>query len=254
MRNYNFIAKIAISAAFCFAAAAIPAQTPTGAEIMSRVFHPAMPKTSIATLSMVITKNGRSLSRALILYSTGDSAKGETKKTLMKFLAPGDVKGSGFLSLKKPDGSTESLLWLPAMGKVRRLSSGKSDQDSAFFGSDFSNRDINGFVEDDFTYELEGIADGAYAVEAMPRKEMGYDKLVYLIDADSFRSERIEYYRAGKIVKSQNATYAQVQGYFEPDTIAMSSASGSSTSLKFSDYRLDTALGDQVFTERFLRQ
>ena len=173
---------------------------------------------------------------------------------MIKLLAPGDIKGSGFLSAKKVDGSTESQLWLPAMGKVRRLSAGPSDQDQAFFGSDFTNRDISGFVEADFTYELKGFSNNLYTVEAKPKQAMNYDLLVYAIDAKDFLNTKIEYYKNGQLAKSQVITYTSVGGYNLPSSISMTSASGSSTEMQMNNYTVDQAFGDQIFTERFLKQ
>jgi hypothetical protein len=226
----------------------------SGQDVMDKVYNSLKPKGSVLTMTMVITKGKQSLTRALTTWATGDAAKGETEKTLMKFLAPADVKGSGFLNLKKPDGTTESLLWLPALGKVRRLGSGSSDQDQAFFGSDFTNRDINGFTHADFNYSVDAFVGSIYTVTAMPKKPIGYEKLVYQVDSATWKYVKIDYWRGGKLVKSQTDAYAPVQGYVMPTRILMSSASGSTTELRFTDYKLDQDLGDQYFTERFLKQ
>jgi hypothetical protein len=226
----------------------------SGQEVMDYVYNSPKPKGSVLTMRMVIAKGKQSLTRTLTTWETGDAAKGQTEKTLMKFLAPADVKGSGFLNLKKPDGATESLLWLPALGKVRRLGSGSSDQDQAFFGSDFTNRDINGFTHADFNYGVDAFEGGIYTVTAMPKKPIGYEKLVYQVDSATWKYVKIDYWRGGKLVKSQTDAYDKVQGYVMPTKILMSSASGSSTELDFTDYKLDQDLGDQYFTERFLKQ
>ena len=250
--NYRKIAIVVLAAA---ASMAVQAQAAlSGQEVMDRVYKSPKPKGSVLTMSMVIAKGKQSLSRSLTTWTTGDAAKGETERTLMKFLSPADVKGSGFLNLKKPDGATESLLWLPALGKARRLGSGASDQDQAFFGSDFTNRDINGFVRADFGYAVDSFASGIYTVTATPKKSLGYDKLVYSVDAATWKYVKIDYWRASKLVKSQTVAYGKVQGYDMPNQIVMSSASGSSTELRFTDYKLDQELGDQYFTERFLKQ
>lgn len=226
----------------------------SGQAVMDKVYDSPKPAGSVLTMTMVITKNKQSLTRTLTTWTAGDSTKGQVEKTTMKFLSPADIKGSGFLNLKKPDGSTESLLWLPALGRVRRLGSGPSDQDQAFFGSDFTNRDINGFVKADFSYAVDGFADGIYTVTATPKKALGYEKLVYRIDSSIWKYVKIDYYRSGKIVKSQSVAYDKVQGYEMPSNITMSSASGSATELRFTDYQLDKELGEQYFTERFLKQ
>ncbi len=239
----------------CWSVSALPAQAAlSGQEVMDKVYNSPKPKGSVLTMSMIITKNKKSLTRTLTTWTTGDAVKGETEKTLMKFLAPADVKGAGFLNLKKPDGATESLLWLPALGKVRRLGSGASDQDQAFFGSDFTNRDINGFVHADFSYVVDSFVNGIYTITATPKKALGYEKLVYQVDSGTWKYLKIDYWRGGKLVKWQTDAYDKVQGYDMPTKIVMSSAIGSSTELRFTDYKLDQDLGDQYFTERFLKQ
>jgi hypothetical protein len=248
-------ALAALVALAILAPAAVQAQESLGGqEVMDKVFSSLKPRGSVLTMTMVITRNNQSLSRTLTTWTTGDSARGETEKTVMKFLAPADVKGSGFLNIKKPDGAIESLLWLPALGKVRRLGSAASDQDQAFFGSDFTNRDINGFVQADFTYGVDSFEGGTYTVTAMPRKPLGYEKLVYQVDSVTWKYVKIDYWRGGKLVKSQAVAYDKVQGYIMPTRILMSSASGSTTELRFTDYKLDQDLGNQYFTERFLKQ
>jgi hypothetical protein len=255
MSKRNLLGKIVSIAFFALVAGtAVFAQGLSAQEVMDKHFHVAKPKTSIMNASMVIAKSGKSLSRSMKIWGMGDNTKGEEEKKVIKFLAPGDIKGSGFLTFKKVDGSTESQLWLPAMGKVRRLSSGPSDQDQAFFGSDFTNRDISGFIESDFTYELKGFGEGIYTVEAKPKDQMDYERLVYYVDAKDFLSRKTEYYRNGQLAKSESVTFVAVQDYFMPSVIIMTSTSGSSTEMKMGDYKVDQEFGGQIFTERFLKQ
>jgi len=232
----------------------LAAQDLSAAELMAKYFHRAKPQSEITTMVMTISKNGSTLTRTMTNWGTGDNAQGEVERRVVKFLAPGDIKGSGFLTSKKIDGSTESQLWLPALGKVRRLGSGASDQDSAFFGSDFTNRDISGFVEADFTYTLLGTADNVATIEAKPKKEMGYQKLVYSLDLRDFAVRKIDYYRAGKLAKSQVLTLEKVGAYLLPSLIVMTSTSGSKTELKVSEQKVDQDVSDATFTERFLKQ
>jgi hypothetical protein len=243
-----------LSLAILVTSAATAQATLGGQEVMDKMYGSPKSAGSILTMTMIISKSGKSLTRSLTTWTTGDNAKGEPERTIMKFLAPADVKGSGFLNVKKADGVTESLLWLPALGRVRRLGSSGSDQDQAFFGSDFTNRDINGFVKADFDYSVSSFDQGIYAVTATPKKNVGYEKLVYKIDASTWKYVGIEYWRAGKVAKSQAVSYAKVGAYVMPTKITMSSASGSTTELAFTDYKLDQDLGDQIFTERFLKQ
>jgi hypothetical protein len=60
----------------------------TGLEVIQAIDARAKPKTSISTITLEISKNGQTLTRTLKTWSSGD-------KSLVKFLAPADVKGSG---------------------------------------------------------------------------------------------------------------------------------------------------------------
>ena len=249
----RFIGLMAAIAALALSGRAF-AQTIDGAEVMDKYYHVAKPKTQIMTMTMSIAKGGSTLTRSMTTWAKGDNAKGETEQKVIKFTAPGDIKGSGFLTAKKADGSKESQLWLPAMGRVRRLSSGTSDQDSAFFGSDFSNRDISGFIESDFSYSFLKEEDGLYSVAALPKKnDQGYEKVVYFIDPATWTAMRIDYYKGGKLLKTQELTYMQVGAYLIPSKNAMKSASGSRTEIVISEDKVDQDFGD-IFNERFLKK
>lgn len=221
--------------------------------VMDKVFSAAKPKGSIETLAMTISKGGQSLNRSMTMWSQGDNAKGQVEKVLVKFSAPADVKGSAFLSLKKADGNAETMIWLPALGRVRRLGSSGSDQDQAFFGSDFTNRDINGFIEADFSFKTLSTSGSIYTIEATPTKNIGYEKLVYQVDSSIWRYVKIEYWHGGKVAKTQTADYVKVGDYQLPAHIAMASASGSTTSMSFTDHKVDQDLSDSLFTERGMK-
>ena len=69
--------------------------------------------------------------------------RGESKhsdKTLVRFLYPNDIKNTALLVWEHADSEDERFLFLPAIGRVRRIS-GEERQDS-FAGSDFSYEDI----------------------------------------------------------------------------------------------------------------
>ena len=105
MSKLSVLARIASIALFVGAGAAAQAQGLTGQEIMDRYFHYPKPKTVVMNISMVVSKSGKTLSRTMTAWSMGDNAKGEVERKVIKFLSPGDIKGSGFLTAKKVDGS-----------------------------------------------------------------------------------------------------------------------------------------------------
>jgi len=99
-------------------------------------------------------RQGRMRERALSILSmkggSGRAVPGD--RSLTRFTYPNDINGTGFLVWENPDGEDERFLFLPSLGRVRRIA-GNETQDS-FVGSDFTYEDIGGREFNDYTYTL----------------------------------------------------------------------------------------------------
>ncbi len=223
----------------------------TGLEVIQAIEARPKPKTSISTITLEISKNGQTLNRTLKTWSSGD-------KSLVKFLAPADVKGSGILTIKK-NGMTETQLYLPALNRTRRLATGgadSSDCDGAFFGSDFSYCDLGNLEINNADYSLTSSDVGKYLIEAKPKKSSSYDKLNYEIDAKTLNVLKTDYFKGNKIFKTLKALeLGTVKSYNFIKTTSMETPSqGSKSTFRQISLELDVAINDNVFTERFLKQ
>jgi hypothetical protein len=88
---------------------------------------------------MVLTEKGRAPRiRELVTYRL-DKSGGETAN-LIRFLDPEDIAGTGLLSVDKADGSSDQWLYLPALDRVRRISSDRKG--GRFVGSDLYFEDL----------------------------------------------------------------------------------------------------------------
>lgn len=228
----------------------------TGQEVMDAVADQGAPSTMIATLSMTITAaSGHSLTREMQIWTST-----EGPRQLIKFTAPADVRGSGFMSLSTEGGASESWIYLPALDRVRRVAGGQ-EQD-AFFGSDFSYEEISGLSsgsDDDFEYELMRVDDGlVYVVAGTPTSgsTSSYDSIVYFVPEALLLPTRIEFYSGGALRKVMAISDTVEQdGFLLPTTIRMETvAAGSSTTLVQTGFQLDVEIQDEVFSERFLRR
>jgi len=228
----------------------------TAQEVVDAMEAQPAPTTTIATMSMTITAaSGHSLTRVMQIW-TAD----EGRSQLIKFLEPADVRGSGFLSVEKASGETETMIYLPALGRVRRVAGGQK-QDS-FFGSDFSYEEISslsGDFGDDFDSALKETLPGpTYVLEgtAKPGSESSYDRIVYQVPEATLVPERVDFYRGGELVKTLTiSATSQVGDYTIPSTIRMETvATGSYTTLDQSDFSVDQDIPADVFTERFLQR
>ena len=76
-------------------------------------------------------------------------------RLLIRFTYPNDIRGTSFLVWEHPSAEDERFLFLPSLGRVRRIA-GSETQDS-FVGSDFTYEDIGGREFDDYTYAFAGV-------------------------------------------------------------------------------------------------
>jgi hypothetical protein len=81
-----------------------------------------------------------------------NATSGSGDRVLIRFTYPNDIKGTAFLVWEHPEGEDERFLYLPALGRTRRIA-GAESQDS-FVGSDFTYEDISGRELDDYTYSM----------------------------------------------------------------------------------------------------
>jgi hypothetical protein len=96
-------------------------------------------------------RQGRVRERALTLL-TLRGAKGSGDRTLIRFTYPNDIRNTGFLVWEHPGADDERFLYLPALGRVRRIA-GEEKQES-FVGSDLSYEDIGGRDLAEYTYSF----------------------------------------------------------------------------------------------------
>ena len=165
----------------------------TAEQIARRVQDRDTGKDSRAELRMKLyDRRGRVRDRALSLLTlkrpSGD-------KSLIRFTYPNDIRGTGFLVWEHPQSEDERFLFLPSLGRVRRIA-GTEAQES-FVGSDFSYEDIGGREFDDYTYTLvdenaswaapDGTPRPAYRLESR-RKDASveFPRVVSLVLKDSF--------------------------------------------------------------------
>ena len=97
----------------------------------------------------LIDRHGRVRERAMTLMALR-AAGGKGDRTLVRFSYPNDIKNTALLVWEHPESDDERFLYLPALGRVRRVA-GEQKQES-FVGSDLSYEDIGGRDIADYTY------------------------------------------------------------------------------------------------------
>lgn len=118
--------------------------------VARRVQERDLGRDSRAELRMrLYDRQGRMRERTMqVLNLRGSGTKGD--RTLVRFLSPNDIRGTGLLVWEHDNTEDERFLYLPALGRVRRIA-GEERQES-FVGSDLSYEDIGGRELDDYSY------------------------------------------------------------------------------------------------------
>lgn len=124
-------------------------QSLTADAIARRVQDRDTGRDSRTTMRMkLFDRHGRARERALTMISL----RGDGDRLLIRFTFPNDIRGTGFLVWEHPDSDDERFLYLPALGRVRRIAGAETQE--SFVGSDFTYEDIGGREFDDYTYTI----------------------------------------------------------------------------------------------------
>jgi hypothetical protein len=74
---------------------------------------------------------------------------------LLRFTYPGDLRDTGLLNLERSDGEDDRYLFLPALGRSRRVAA--QEKEDSFVASDFSYEEISGQRISDYDYRVLGV-------------------------------------------------------------------------------------------------
>ncbi|MFP3090915.1 outer membrane lipoprotein-sorting protein [Treponema sp. TIM-1] len=207
---------------------------------------------------MVITaKDGSTSERVLDQYSK-DGPRGD--RTIIVFQRPPSVANTRFLTMENPGNPDDRWIFLPALGKVRRIAA--SEGSGNFMGTDFSYDDISSASRDveldTHTLLREESLNGhlCHVIESVPKdKSYQYSKMVQWIDKSSRISYRIDLYdRRGTLVKQvEILEVKEVQGRLSPVVTRMTTVTaGSSTTITMDILKYDDPIPEGVFTTSYL--
>jgi hypothetical protein len=130
----------------------LQAEAPTGQELAQKVYDYDLGNNAIARMSMELKDaDGSSRMRKLVNMT---SDEGDIRKSMIRFLEPADIAGTGFLSIEQENGDTRQFLYLPALDRTRRIVS--SQKGRSFVNSDFTYEDMQRRPVHDFEHEIVG--------------------------------------------------------------------------------------------------
>ena len=187
-------------------------------------------------------------------------------RLLVRFTYPNDIKGTGFLVREHPSADDERFLYLPALGRVRRIAGGEKQE--SFVGSDLSYEDIGGRDVADYTYAFtdpnatwtapDGSNHLAWALESRAKDGAAdYPRSVSIVRKDNFivvhadtynpRNERAKVFDVTRLDR--------VDGIWTVlSMVVVNERDKTRTELDTSSIRYNVGLTEKDFTRRQLEQ
>ena len=182
-------------------------------------------------------------------------------RSLITFFSPRDVDGTSLLSHARILDPDDQWLYLPALKRVKRISS--TNKSGPFVGSEFAFEDITAQELNKFDYVwLREEACGDLTCDVLERKPLyedsGYTRQLAWIDQTDHQIRKVEYYdRKDDLLKTQ--TFEDYRLYDDQFWRAQvfrieNHQTGKSTDLIFSDYQFGLDLDEDDFVKGVLRR
>ncbi|MFH2122469.1 MAG: outer membrane lipoprotein-sorting protein [Pseudomonadota bacterium] len=226
---------------------------------------------STADMTMVlIDRHGRQRSRSIRSFSLD---KGDDTCSLMYFLTPADVAGTGFLTCDYKEAAREDDQWLylPALKKTKRIAA--SDKSGSFMGSDFTYADMTRRRLDDYTYTFnkeQAVAtvydQKTWVIDSLPHnpqviEETGYARSILFVRQDNFMVVRAIHFvdKGGELKYFDVKKMALIDNIWTSLEIHMTRKKGGNTIhqtiLTLDDVRYNQkTVDDSLFTIRSLEK
>lgn len=212
------MARFLVVAVLFAAALAVPAAQDTAEWVARQVRDRNTGRDSRSEMRMrLIDRQGRVRERVLtMLRLRGEKGKGD--RALIRFTYPNDIRNTAFLVWEHPGADDERFLYLPALGRVRRIAG--QEKDESFVGSDLSYEDIGGRDISDYTYAFtteatswtapDGTRHPAWLLESKAKDQNAeFPRSVSFVLKDAFvitaadvfnrRNERVKHFEARRL-------------------------------------------------------
>ena len=216
-------------------------------------------------------RQSRVRERALVVTSMrgGAGRPVPADRSLVRFTYPNDIKGTAFLVWEQPNGDDERFLYLPSLGRVRRIAG--SEAQESFVGSDFTYEDIGGREFENYTYRLiespsqttewsapDGSKHMVYTLESKARDAAArFPRVISLVRQDNFivvqariHNKRDELQKTYEAVRVDRAS-----GYWTVTEMRMTDAGQRTrTELTFEKVEYNVGLTADDFSRRELER
>lgn len=243
------------------------AAVPELSQIMQKNFMVSRVVDSVSDATFILVNKGGQERIRKTFNTTKLEPNGIDNMRMTRFLSPSEVKGTVSLLIEHADKDDDIWIYLPALGKVRRLVS--NNKKDSFVGTDFSYGDVIGYKVGEWNYKLleEEVFDGqpCYVIEATPKNDTvkldtGYSKRIIWIRKDNLVSVKSDYWdEDGKILKT--LTFGDIQlvdqkrNKWQPMHLEANNVqTNHRTVIKFENFKVNQQVKDDFFTTRYMEK
>jgi outer membrane lipoprotein-sorting protein len=209
----------------------------------------------------MILRNKQGQESTRLIRSKTLEVEGDGDKSLTIFDEPNDVKGTALLSFTHKVGPDDQWLYLPALKRVKRISS--DNKSGPFMGSEFAYEDISSQEVEKYTYKFlrDDTYDGmeVFVFERYPvDKKSGYTRQVVWLDKEHYKERKVEFYdRKDTLLKTLLLTdyHQYLDRFWRAHQMDMENhQTGKSTRLIQSNFEYNTGLSDRDFDKNSLKR
>lgn len=235
------------------------AETDAARELAQAVYDAPNGNDLASRATMTLTEKGRS-PRKREMYTLGlDRGEGE-RWSLTRFTKPSDIRGVGLLTKDYPGDRNEQWLYLPALDRVRRVSS--SRKGGRFVGSDLFFEDLRDREVGMDRHRLAGeekvgkMTTKVLISEPVDPKSSVYTKRISWVHPKTLIPLRVDFYqrRSDKPVKRLRVKrLKRIQGFWTVlDSTMTDLRSGHVTRITQSAVKYNQGIPAQLFTSQAL--
>lgn len=236
------------------AAQAEDARPEAPGELLRRAFDRRYGADTHQQMTLRLRSDGREVQRQQIEVVTATEA-GQLR-ALARFTAPPDLRDTALLVLEQEGRPDDYFLYLPALGRVRRVSG--AQRSDSFMGTDLTYEDLERRRIEEFQ-DLRaepgaGTGESVIVVSARPRHAAAYDRVEFaLAPGDAALLETRYYARASdapyKVIRFPREHLREEAGFSVPTRIAVANLrKGTETEVTVDELRLNPDVDIRLFT------
>ncbi len=199
---------------------------------------------------------GQQATRSLRISTLEKPDESVGDKSLVFFNTPRDIKGTALLSHAKILDPDDQWLYLPALKRVKRISS--SNKSGPFVGSEFAFEDFTAIELNKFDYTFIGVDEcGDFQCDVLERlplyENSGYKKQIAWVDQTDFQIRKVEFYdRRGDLLKVLELKDYRLyeNGVWRAHLLSMSNVqTNKNTDLVYEDFKFGGGLTEDDFVK-----